>query len=70
MTTVWVVVGTLALLLVGSFGYVARRDRRRLSSDDDGGAARAARSAQERYAAERHAVQGDTWLRGRDGASG
>ena len=66
MTTLWVVVGILALLLVGSFGLVAWRDRRRLSSADDSAAARDARAVQERYAAERHGQQGDTWQRGRD----
>ncbi|MFC4017305.1 hypothetical protein ACFOW4_05025 [Micromonospora sp. GCM10011542] len=70
MTTLWVVVGAFVVLGIASFGYVAWRDRRRQSSADDSTAARDARSVQERYAAERHAQQGDTWLRGRDGTSG
>ncbi|MCO1594116.1 hypothetical protein M8C17_02970 [Micromonospora sp. RHAY321] len=70
MTTVWVVLGIFVVVGGAAFGVVAWRDRGRLSSADDDAAARAARANQQRYEAERHAEQGDTWLRGRDASGG
>jgi type II secretory pathway pseudopilin PulG len=64
MMTTLVVLGIGMTLAAAAYGYVAWRDRRRLSSAEDSAAARTARSTQERYAAERHAAQGDVWNRG------
>ncbi|WP_433344605.1 hypothetical protein [Micromonospora sp. CA-111912] len=66
MTTVMVIFG-LALVLGGAaFIVVAWRDRRRQPTPEDSAAAREAASTQERYAAERHGVQGDVWQRGQN----
>ncbi|MET7831778.1 hypothetical protein [Micromonospora sediminicola] len=54
----------MAVLMIGAFVLVARRDRARLSGPEDSTAARDARSEQERHAAERHGVQGEVWRRG------
>ncbi|MEU5723590.1 hypothetical protein [Micromonospora sp. NPDC047738] len=59
----------VAVGLIGLFVFVGWRDRKRLSSREDAEAARDARSTQERYAAERHGVQGEVWRRGQ-GSSG
>ncbi|MET8351718.1 MULTISPECIES: hypothetical protein [unclassified Micromonospora] len=67
MTTVWVVVGVFAAVAAGAFGVVAWRDRARLRSADDDAAGRDARARQQRYEAERHGDQGDTWQRSREG---
>ncbi|MET8311888.1 MULTISPECIES: hypothetical protein [unclassified Micromonospora] len=66
MTTVWVVVGVFVVVAGGAFGVVVWRDRGRLSSADDDAAGRDARARQQRYEAERHGDQGETWQRGRD----
>ncbi|TDB74185.1 hypothetical protein [Micromonospora sp. KC723] len=55
-----------AVVLIAAFVVVAWRDRKRLSSPEDSASARDARSTQERYAAERHAVQGEVWRRGQN----
>ncbi|MCM0674285.1 hypothetical protein NCC78_06220 [Micromonospora phytophila] len=68
MTTMWVLLGIVAVLILGTFGYLAWRDRARLSSPEDTTADRDARAVQERYAAERHGTQGETWRRGNDGS--
>lgn len=64
MTTLWVVLAILAVGAVAAFGYVAWRDRRRTDSTEDATAGRDARSRQQRYEADRHGSQGDTWHRG------
>lgn len=69
MTTVLVVLAIVAVLVAAVFGYVAWRDRMRLASADDAAAARDARAHQQRYEAERHGSQGDTWQRGQHGAA-
>ncbi|MEH1166026.1 hypothetical protein V6V47_11645 [Micromonospora sp. CPCC 205539] len=66
MTVVWVVLGFVAVVGGGLFGVVARRDRGRVTSVEDGVAGRDARTRQQRYEAQRHGEQGDTWQRGRD----
>ncbi|MFC0506009.1 hypothetical protein [Micromonospora costi] len=63
--TPWIVLGIVALLFVGCFLYVGRRDRRRLGASDDATAVRDARASQQRYEVERHQSQGETWLNGR-----
>jgi hypothetical protein len=69
MTVVWVVLAIVAVLIVGSLGYVRWRDRRPITSADAHATTRAAgRSAAAeagRRAADRHGAQGDTWDRGR-----
>ncbi|MER5332779.1 hypothetical protein [Micromonospora sp. NPDC002717] len=55
-----------AALLIAAFIFIGWRDRKRHSSPEDSAAARDARSTQERYAAERHAVQGEVWRRGQN----
>ncbi|MEU5946191.1 hypothetical protein ABZ793_11585 [Micromonospora sp. NPDC047465] len=57
---------TFAALLIAAFVFVGWRDRKRFSSPEDSASARDARSTQERYAAERHAVQGEVWRRGQN----
>ncbi|MEU8262484.1 hypothetical protein AB0C02_17860 [Micromonospora sp. NPDC048999] len=64
MTAVLVSLVVFIVLLVAVFGFIGWRDRKRLSSPEDSAAARDARSDQERYAAERHGVQGEVWRRG------
>ncbi|ATO15603.1 hypothetical protein CO540_18625 [Micromonospora sp. WMMA2032] len=54
----------IAVLMIGAFVLVARRDRARLSGPEDTAAARAARLEQERHTAERHGVQSEVWRRG------
>ncbi|MFJ1542420.1 hypothetical protein ACIODS_28160 [Micromonospora chalcea] len=56
----------LGVLVVGAFVAVSVRDRRRMSSAEDSAAARVARCDQERYAAERHGMQGEVWRRGQN----
>ncbi|MEV4659421.1 hypothetical protein [Micromonospora sp. NPDC049301] len=70
MTTVWVVVGVFVVVAGGAFAVVAWRDRLRGGSIGDSAAGRAGRARQQRYEAERHADQGDTWQRGSDGTGG
>ncbi|MBQ1071927.1 hypothetical protein KBX06_01915 [Micromonospora sp. C31] len=64
MTTVLVFLGAVVALTVAVFVVVGWRDRRRSTSAEDAAAARAATSVQERYAAERHGVQGEVWRSG------
>lgn len=64
MTVVVVFIVIFVLLLVAAFVFIGWRDRKRLSSADDSAAARDASAMRERYAAERHAVQGEVWRRG------
>ncbi|MCZ7374192.1 hypothetical protein [Micromonospora sp. WMMC250] len=64
MTTVWVVVGIFVLVAVAAIGVVLRRGRSAI--DGDPAAGRDARARQQRYEAERHGDQGDTWQRGRE----
>ncbi|WP_174527683.1 hypothetical protein [Micromonospora maritima] len=64
MRTLVGVLVVVAVLMIGAFVLVARRDRERLSGPEDTAAARDARSAQERHAAERHGIQGEVWRRG------
>lgn len=59
-----VIFGSALALAVAAFVVVAWRDRRRQSAPEDSAAAREAASTQERYAAERHGVQGEVWRRG------
>ncbi|MFG1885037.1 hypothetical protein [Micromonospora sp. NPDC049102] len=66
MKPVVVLLLTLATLLIVAFMFVGWRDRKRHSSPEDSAAAGDARSTQERYAAERHAVQGEVWRRGQN----
>ncbi|MFG3554551.1 hypothetical protein ACGGAQ_09185 [Micromonospora sp. NPDC047557] len=66
MKPVVVLLVTLATLLIVAFIFVSWRDRKRHSSPEDSAAAGDARSTQERYAAERHAVQGEVWRRGQN----
>ncbi|MET8041293.1 hypothetical protein ABZU25_10525 [Micromonospora sp. NPDC005215] len=67
MTVVWVVVGVFAAVAAAAFGVVARRGRGvREVGGDEGAAGRDARGRQQRYEAERHGDQGDTWQRGRE----
>ncbi|MGC4879245.1 hypothetical protein ACLQ26_23670 [Micromonospora sp. DT43] len=66
MTVVWVVAGAFVAVAGLAVGVVARRGRGRPGSGDDRAAGRDARVRQQRYEAERHADQGDTWQRGRD----
>ncbi len=63
MMTVMIVLGTAAALAVAAFVVVAWRDRRRESGREDAAAAREAAGTQQRYAAERHGVQGEVWRR-------
>ncbi|MFI7607635.1 hypothetical protein ACIBTV_21185 [Micromonospora sp. NPDC049366] len=62
----WMVLGIVALLLVGAAAYVGWRDRDRLPSRDDDLAARDARAAQQRHEIQRHQSQADTWQAGRN----
>ncbi|MDG4839162.1 hypothetical protein O7631_21805 [Micromonospora sp. WMMD967] len=64
MTTVWAVVGVFVLVAVAAIGVVLRRGRSAV--DGDRAAGRDARVRQQRYEAERHGDQGDTWQRGRE----
>ncbi|MEH1029659.1 hypothetical protein [Micromonospora profundi] len=67
METVWVVVGVLAVVAGAAYGVVVWRGRNAGGiGDDDRAAGRDARARQQRYEAERHGGQGDTWQRGRD----
>ncbi|MCG5445382.1 hypothetical protein NIE79_003832 [Micromonospora sp. NIE79] len=66
MTVVWVVVGVLVVVAGLAFGVVVRRGRIREVEGDDPRAGRDARARQQRYEAERHGDQGDTWQRGRE----
>ncbi|WFE99213.1 hypothetical protein [Micromonospora sp. WMMD964] len=64
MTTVWVVVGVFVAVAGLAIGVVVRRGRSAVG--DDRAAGRDARARQQRYEAERHGDQGDTWQRGRE----
>ncbi|MFG1869704.1 hypothetical protein [Micromonospora arborensis] len=67
MTVVWVVVGVFAAVAAAAYGVVAWRARGvGGGGSDDRTAGRDARGRQQRYEAERHGDQGDTWQRGRD----
>ncbi|WP_433133774.1 hypothetical protein ACQPWW_16765 [Micromonospora sp. CA-240977] len=68
MGTVWVVLGVFVVVAGAAFGVVARRGRGSGAgaSGDDPTAGRDARMRQQRYEAERHGDQGDTWQRGRE----
>ncbi|WCN84407.1 hypothetical protein [Micromonospora sp. LH3U1] len=66
MTTVWVVVGLFAVVAGLAAGVLVRRGRAPSSDGDEPAAGRDARARQQRYEAERHGDQGDTWQRGRD----
>ncbi|MCG5455584.1 hypothetical protein PSH03_000460 [Micromonospora sp. PSH03] len=66
MTVVWVVVGVFVLVAGVAFGVVVRRGRVGEVGGDDSRAGRDARVRQQRYEAERHGDQGDTWQRGRE----
>ncbi|MFC8846475.1 MULTISPECIES: hypothetical protein [unclassified Micromonospora] len=70
MKPVLVSLAVFAVLLIVTFVLVGWRDRRRLSSPEDSAAAREAKFTQERYAAERHAVQGEAWRRGPESSGG
>lgn len=69
MTTILVVLAVVAALVAAAYAVVARRDRRRLASAEDATAVRDAQVRQQRYEAERHGSQGDTWQRGQHGQS-
>ncbi|MGW0216272.1 hypothetical protein ACWDXH_17965 [Micromonospora chokoriensis] len=64
MTTVWVVVGVFVAVTGLAVGVLLRRGRSEV--DGDRAAGRDARARQQRYEAERHGDQGDTWQRGRE----
>ncbi|MFF0153591.1 hypothetical protein [Micromonospora sp. NPDC005203] len=67
MAVVWVVVGGFAAVAVAAFGVVVRRGRRTGEVGSDARAAgQDAHGRQQRYEAERHGDQGDTWQRGRE----
>ncbi|MEV4494334.1 hypothetical protein AB0J84_01315 [Micromonospora arborensis] len=67
MTVVGVVVGVFAAVAGAAYGVVAWRGRGvGGSGSDDRAAGRDARGRQQRYEAERHGDQGDTWQRGRE----
>ena len=72
MTTVWVVVVITAGFAVAMLGYLAWRDRarRRSLGEDGSGRTAEATATAERHAAERYAVPGTLWDRGKfDGHS-
>ncbi|RAO40200.1 hypothetical protein ONO23_00340 [Micromonospora noduli] len=66
MTVVWVLVGVFVVVAGVAFGVVVRRGRVGEVEGDEPRAGRDARARQQRYEAERHGDQGDTWQRGRD----
>ncbi|MET7950290.1 hypothetical protein [Micromonospora sp. NPDC005324] len=66
MTVVWVVVGIFVVVAGVAVGVVVRRGRIREVGGDDLRAGRDARARQQRYEAERHGDQGDTWQRDRE----
>ncbi|MBQ0989770.1 hypothetical protein KBX08_06645 [Micromonospora sp. H61] len=66
MTVVWAVVGVFVLVAGVASGVVVRRGRVGEVGGDDSRAGRDARERQQRYEAERHGDQGDTWQRGRE----
>ncbi|MET8094309.1 hypothetical protein [Micromonospora sp. NPDC005220] len=66
MTVVWVVVGVFVVVAGVAWGVLVRRGREAGGVGFDSGAGRDARVRQQRYEAERHGDQGDTWHRGRE----
>lgn len=66
MTTMWLVVGVAALVMIGTVGWVAWRDRARTVGAEDRTAGRDAQARQHRYEAERHFAQNDTIHRGQE----
>ena len=68
MTTILVVLAVVAALVAAAYAVVARRDRGRPAAED-ATAVRDAQVRQQRYEAERHGSQGDTWQRGQHGQS-
>lgn len=65
MTAVWTMVAVVVGLVVTAVAYLTWRDRERHQALEDSLAAGTARSDAYRHAAERHAVQGVVWDRGR-----
>ncbi|MEU7590228.1 hypothetical protein AB0A95_28535 [Micromonospora sp. NPDC049230] len=63
MTVAWVVAGIGVAVAGLAYVVVLRRGR---SAPGDDLAGRDARARQQRYEAERHGDQGDTWQRGRE----
>ncbi|MFI9638763.1 hypothetical protein ACIG87_01665 [Micromonospora sp. NPDC051925] len=66
MTTMWLVLGAVGLVTVGTVGWVAWRDRARTEGTEDRVAGQSARVRQHRYEAERHLSQGETIHRGQE----
>ncbi|MGC4868786.1 hypothetical protein ACLQ3B_25495 [Micromonospora sp. DT53] len=66
MTVLWVVVGGFVVVAGVAWGVLVRRGRAADGVSVDRGAERDARARQQRYEAERHGDQGDTWQRGRE----
>ncbi|MET7671631.1 hypothetical protein [Micromonospora luteifusca] len=67
MAVVWGVVGVFAAVAAAAFGVVVRRGRGTGGvGSDERAADREAHGRQQRYEAERHGDQGDTWQRGRE----
>ncbi|MBG6065910.1 hypothetical protein OG400_22175 [Micromonospora ureilytica] len=67
MTVVWVVVGFFVVVAGLAGGVLVLRGRGESGGVGfDRGAGRDARARQQRYEAERHGDQGDTWQRGRE----
>ncbi|MEU7617813.1 hypothetical protein AB0M91_03060 [Micromonospora rifamycinica] len=64
MTTMWLVLGVVALVTIGTVGWVAWRDRSRATAAEDRPAGQDAQARQQRYEAERHLAQGQTIHRG------
>ncbi|WKU06141.1 hypothetical protein [Micromonospora sp. HUAS LYJ1] len=60
MTTMWVVLGGAALVMIGTVGWVAWRDRARTVGAENGAAGQEAQSRRHRYEVERHTSQGGT----------
>ncbi|MEU1363644.1 hypothetical protein ABZ356_27800 [Micromonospora zamorensis] len=67
MGTVWVVLGMFVVVAGVAFGVVVWRGTRVGGvGGEEPVAGRDARVRQQRYEAERHGDQGDTWQRGRE----
>ncbi|MFJ6197463.1 hypothetical protein [Micromonospora sp. NPDC092111] len=64
MTTMWVVLGVAVLVTVGSFGWVAWRDRARTAASEERAAGQSALVDQQRSERARHASQGTVVHRG------